>query len=78
MIVDMSTEMRNLHWQDLARCLEVIDPDIFFPERGGSDRGARKVCASCPVRVACLRYAITNRERFGIWGGTNEKERQTL
>ena len=31
---------QTLSWQSLARCLEV-DPEIFFPERGGSSRAAR-------------------------------------
>ena len=67
----------SLRWQDHARCLEV-DPEIFFPERGGSSRLARAVCEKCPVQAACLRYAIRNREQFGIWGNTSERERRRL
>ena len=68
---------QTLSWQSLARCLEV-DPEIFFPERGGSSRAARAVCNQCPVRTLCLRYALTNREQFGIRGGTSERERRKL
>lgn len=68
---------QNLEWQAKARCLEV-DPEIFFPERGGSSKAARAVCAECEVRVECLRYALGNREQFGIWGGTSERERRKL
>ncbi len=67
----------TLSWQMLARCLEV-DPEIFFPERGGSSRAARAVCGQCRVRAQCLRYALANREQFGIWGGTSERERRKL
>lgn len=67
----------TLSWQMLARCLEV-DPEIFFPERGGSSRAARAVCSQCRVRAQCLRYALANREQFGIWGGTSERERRKL
>jgi WhiB family transcriptional regulator, redox-sensing transcriptional regulator len=67
----------TLSWQSLARCLEV-DPEIFFPERGGSSRAARAVCGQCRVRAQCLRYALANREQFGIWGGTSERERRKL
>lgn len=66
-----------LEWQGQARCLEV-DPEIFFPERGGSSKAARAVCNDCPVRIECLRYALKNREQFGIWGGTSERERRKL
>ena len=60
-----------------ARCHEV-DPEIFFPERGGSSKAARAVCNQCPVRAQCLEYALNNKEQFGIWGGTSERERRRL
>lgn len=68
---------QGLTWQSKARCLEV-DPEIFFPERGGSSKAARAVCTQCEVRIECLRYALANREQFGIWGGTSERERRKL
>lgn len=45
-------------WQHQARCAET-DPDSFFPEKGGSTKDAKKVCASCPVRRECLEYALS-------------------
>lgn len=68
---------QDLQWQGKARCLEV-DPEIFFPERGGSSKAARAVCNECEVRAQCLNYALSNREQFGIWGGTSERERRKL
>lgn len=73
----MAVVQQVLAWQGKARCLEV-DPEIFFPERGGSSRAARAVCSQCDVRLECLRYALRNREQFGIWGGTSERERRKL
>jgi WhiB family redox-sensing transcriptional regulator len=64
-------------WQDQANCLGV-DPDLFFPERGASTREAKEVCRGCVVREACLEYALTNGEKFGIWGGMSERERRRL
>ena len=64
-------------WQDLANCLGV-DPDLFFPERGASTREAKEVCKGCSVRAECLEYALSNGERFGIWGGLSERERRRL
>lgn len=64
-------------WQTRANCLGV-DPDLFFPERGASTREAKSVCAGCEVKADCLEYALTNGEKFGIWGGLSERERRRL
>jgi WhiB family redox-sensing transcriptional regulator len=64
-------------WQDQANCLGV-DPDLFFPERGASTREAKEVCRGCIVRADCLEYALSNGEKFGIWGGLSERERRKL
>ena len=66
-----------LSWQERALCAQT-DPEAFFPEKGGSTREAKKVCASCDVRAECLDYALANDERFGIWGGLSERERRKL
>ena len=65
------------NWRALALCAQT-DPEAFFPEKGGSTRDAKKVCASCEVRAECLDYALTSDERFGIWGGLSERERRKL
>lgn len=54
------------------------DPEIFYPEKGGSTREAKKVCAGCPVAAECLQYALDNQERFGVWGSLSERERRHL
>jgi len=41
-----------------------------------SDAKAR--CLGCPVRWDCLDEALTNRERFGMWGGLTEHQRKRL
>lgn len=58
-------------------CAET-DPDLFFPERGASTVPAKTLCFACPDRVACLDYALTHGERFGIWGGMTSRERRRL
>ena len=67
----------ELAWQVDALCAQT-DPEAFFPEKGGSTRDAKKVCGSCTVRSECLEYALSNDERFGIWGGLSERERRRL
>ena len=69
--------LQPVEWQAKARCAEV-DPEIFFPDRGGSSKAARAVCNQCEVRLQCLEYALNNKEQFGIWGGTSERERRRL
>lgn len=64
-------------WQDRANCLGV-DPDLFFPRRGEDTRAAKDVCRGCTVRADCLEHAITNGEKFGIWGGMSERERRRI
>ncbi len=64
-------------WQRQANCMGV-DPDLFFPERGASTREAKEVCRGCVVREDCLEFALTNGEKFGIWGGMSERERRRI
>ena len=70
-------EVEELGWHERALCAQT-DPEAFFPEKGGSTREAKRVCASCEVRAECLTYALANDERFGIWGGLSERERRRL
>jgi len=59
---------------------------VFFPptnverkdERQDREQAAKAICATCPVKGACLDYAIRIREPHGIWGGLNEYERKQL
>ena len=54
----------NWGWQDAAAC-RGEDLMLFFgpdgerqPERDIRERKAKQVCASCPVRAACLAWAL--------------------
>ncbi|MGA4838568.1 WhiB family transcriptional regulator [Streptomyces sp. G45] len=67
----------ELAWQEQALCAQT-GPDFFFPEPGSSVREAKRICRLCEMRSACLTYALDNDERFGVWGGLSEKERQNL
>jgi WhiB family redox-sensing transcriptional regulator len=64
-------------WQDRAICAQT-DPEAFFPEKGGSTKPSKKICAGCEVRAECLAYALDHDERFGVWGGLSERERRRL
>ena len=64
-------------WREWALCAEV-DPEAFFPEKGESTRAAKSICRRCMVKVECLRSALANDERFGVWGGLSDRERRRL
>ena len=64
-------------WRNRALCAQT-DPEAFFPEKGGSTRDAKKVCARCEVRAECLKDALGRKELHGIWGGTSDRERRRL
>jgi WhiB family redox-sensing transcriptional regulator len=76
-LLGIGAEADAQSWQEQALCAET-DPEAFFPEKGGSTREAKKICTGCEVRAQCLEYALSNDERFGIWGGLSERERRRL
>jgi WhiB family redox-sensing transcriptional regulator len=45
------------------------DPDLWFAESPAALEQAKTLCASCPVRDACLAGALTRGEPWGVWGG---------
>lgn len=53
------------------------NPDGQYPDLNDSAavRAAKRVCADCPIRAACLRQAIDGGEELGVWGGLTEPER---
>ena len=65
----------DVSWQHRALCSQT-DPEAFFPEKGGSTRDAKRVCAQCEVREQCLKWAIEHDERFVIGGGMSERARR--
>ena len=64
-------------WVVYSACREA-DPEIFFAATRADERAALAVCTTCAVADQCLEFAIETRERFGVWGGTNERERRRM
>lgn len=68
-------------WREQARCRTdpKVSTDDFFPERGEVRPASVTACCSrCPVREACLDFALTYRVKHGFWGGTTPRERRRL
>lgn len=77
--------MSGLDWRDDGACTGMTETHgaaevsaIFFPERGASLRRAKAICAECPVRERCLEHALTQPEKYGVWGGLSEQERRVM
>ena len=69
--------LRRPRWQTLAECRgERVE--LFIPDRGGPSARAKQMCARCPVKAECLRFALAIPDLVGYWAGTNERERRRL
>lgn len=64
-------------WAVFAACGEA-EADLFFSASKADERAALALCKICTVRDDCLDHALEVRERFGVWGGTTEKQRRGL
>jgi WhiB family redox-sensing transcriptional regulator len=64
-------------WMTRGLCAS-IPPSAFFPSDGAGVEVARKICADCPVKAACLEHALVNRIDHGVWGGCSERERRRI
>lgn len=62
-------------WREEAACIGKGN-EMFYPERSHAlAQKAKAICAKCPVKGECLDEAISNNEKFGIWGGMDTLER---
>lgn len=64
-------------WMRFAAC-QGVSPETFFPARGEPSAAAVAFCGRCPVRVACLEYALADSSLQGVWAGTSERARRRL
>lgn len=59
------------------------DPELFFPTSEAPDyqpqiRQAKDVCRNCPMKFACLEFALDTNDKWAILGGTTPSERTAL
>jgi WhiB family transcriptional regulator, redox-sensing transcriptional regulator len=69
--------LTNQTWRQHAAC-RGVDPEVFYPVNEDEADVAKAICNVCSVRQTCLEYALTNREREGVWGGATERERRRI
>lgn len=58
-------------WMLAAACrdADAATRDRFFSDDLPSIAAAKRICAGCPVMVACLEGAVARGEAAGVWGG---------
>ena len=74
---------KAMPWADRAACRDSKLRWIIEPSNGRENAGSVTrcfdVCAECPVRPECLRYALTAEfSVMGVWGGTTMTERRFI
>ena len=62
---------------DDAACRDT-DTAVFFPTSDAHAAEAKAICATCPVREACLEFALETRPADGVWGGLTSIERHRV
>jgi WhiB family redox-sensing transcriptional regulator len=81
-ILSIPAEFDHQAWRRSAACRD-INLALFFPvgSTGAAIHqiaAAKSVCRECPVRLACLQYALETHQDDGVWGGHDEVERREL
>ncbi len=81
----MAAVVAEMTWQHRAACRGPQSRTFFPPpqgerrhERAEREERAKAICGQCSVQSDCLEYALSIRERHGVWGGLSEAERRQL
>jgi len=66
---------------DGTQLCKTVDPDLFFPDdylNKEQIEQVKAICNDCWIKDKCLSFAMDNKEREGIWGGTTPADRKRL
>ena len=80
----LAAELAGWTWRLEAACGGLPSSMFFSPEgergavRRRRERAAKAVCGGCVVREHCAAYALAYKERYGVWGGLSEHEREAI
>lgn len=74
----------DLSWASKGACADLVQwagpaerNRLFFPMQGQPTEPGKAICRRCPVIEQCLDHALKF-EKYGIWGGTSEKQRRQM
>jgi len=70
-------DLEERPWASYASCRDA-NPELFFSGDEADMEAATTICRGCPVAAECLEWALETRVRYGIWGGTTERERRRM
>jgi WhiB family redox-sensing transcriptional regulator len=69
-------------WHEDAECAKSENSDKinnFYANKPSQQWEAKKLCGACPVREQCIKWALDNKQIWGIWGGLDSAQiRNTL
>ena len=71
-------------WHSNAACRRDEAGLFFAPSkeptaaRLAREEHAKRVCARCPVLLACREHALLQPEPYGVWGGMTAAERRVV
>lgn len=71
---------REKGWRKQAKC-NGQDPKQFHPDTEDNYQAVRynkHYCDDCPVKKECLDFALANRAKDGLWGGTVPADRTKM
>lgn len=71
-------------WRDRARCRKMGNKMFFDYGKGRGVSAVKNLarvarfCSFCPVREECLRFAVDNDIKYGVWGGLSPSQRKSF
>ena len=76
---EVNGPMGQQNWRAIGLC-RGSDTMTFYPppEDDSLAEEAKTICSVCAVRKPCLEFALTTREKHGVWGGLTERERRRV
>ena len=73
----MSSKFGSMEWHEDAACRKRENKwmaKFFYSNVPAEKYDAKNLCFTCPVRGECLKWALDNKQIWGIWGGKDESE----
>jgi WhiB family transcriptional regulator, redox-sensing transcriptional regulator len=69
----------GMKWRSIGLC-KGSDTMVFYPPSDDDSLAeeAKTICSLCAVRKPCLEFALSTREKHGVWGGLTERERRRV
>lgn len=64
-------------WQSESVCAKKENEnkvEWFFSDDPEEKYAAKNLCFTCPVRKDCIKYALEEKQIWGVWGGRDENE----